>query len=148
MDSDQRKMHTVLYENSKISKLGCEEIYDVDVEKYFDTVEHYKLLKLVARRVSDGKVLRVIKQWLRSGYVEEGQHKQSKRGTPQGGVISPLLANIYLNPIDKAFEESGIGKLEEGSVHIVRYADDMIILGKKNLEKGIKYSTLYRKIRS
>ena len=134
----KKNAHGAIREIAKYLNWGCEEIYDVDVEKYFDTVEHYKLLKLVARRVSDGKVLRVIKQWLRSGYVEEGQHKQSKRGTPQGGVISPLLANIYLNPIDKAFEESGIGKLEEGSVHIVRYADDMIILGKKNLEKGIK----------
>jgi RNA-directed DNA polymerase len=134
----ERSAHGAIREIAKYLNWGCEEIYDVDVEKYFDTVEHYKLLKLIAQRVSDGKILRVIKQWLSSGYVEDGQHKQSKRGTPQGGVISPLLANIYLNPIDKAFERSGIGKLKEGSMHIVRYADDMIILGMKNLEKGIK----------
>jgi len=134
----KKSAHGAIREIVKYLNWGCEEIYDVDVEKYFDTVEHSKLLRLLAQRISDGKILRVIKQWLKSGYVEEGQHRQSKRGTPQGGVISPLLANVYLNPIDKAFERSGIGKLKEGSIHIVRYADDMIILAKKNLEKGIK----------
>lgn len=134
----KKSAHGAIREIAKYLNWGCEEIYDVDVEKYFDTVEHSKLLKLIALRISDGKILRVIKQWLKSGYVEEGQHRQSKRGTPQGGVISPLLANVYLNPIDKAFERSGIGKLKEGSIHIVRYADDMIILANKNLEKGIR----------
>jgi len=134
----KKSAHGAIREIAKYLNWGCEEIYDVDVEKYFDTVEHSKLLKLIALRISDGKILRVIKQWLKSGYVEEGQHRQSKRGTPQGGVISPLLANVYLNPIDKAFERSGMGKLKEGSIHMVRYADDMIILAKRNLEKGIK----------
>ncbi|MCX6159513.1 MAG: group II intron reverse transcriptase/maturase [Ignavibacteriae bacterium] len=141
----KKSAHGAIREIAKYLNWGCEEIYDVDVEKYFDTVEHYKLLKLIAQRVSDGKILHVIKQWLRSGYVEDGQHKQSKRGTPQGGVISPLLANIYLNPIDKAFERSGIGKLREGSIHMIRYADDMIILGKKKLEKGIRILKHYIK---
>ena len=141
----KKSAHGAIREIAKYLNWGCEEIYDVDIEKYFDTVEHYKLLKLIAQRVSDGKILRVIKQWLKSGYVEDGQHRQSKRGTPQGGVISPLLANIYLNPIDKAFERSGIGKLKEGSIHIVRYADDMIIMGKKNLEKGINILEHYIK---
>lgn len=116
---------------------GCEEIFDVDLEKYFDTVEHWKLMRLLGRRISDGRILHVIKQWLSSGYVEDNQHHQSKRGTPQGGVISPLLANIYLHPVDKAFERGGIENISQGSIHIVRYADDMIILAQKNLEKGI-----------
>jgi hypothetical protein len=68
--------------------------------------------------------------------VEEDKHHQSKRGTPQGGVISPLLANIYLHPLDEAFERSGIKNISRGSIHLVRYADDMIILAQKNLEKG------------
>lgn len=141
----KRSAHGAIREIAKYLNWGCEEIYDVDVEKYFETVEHYKLLKLVAQRISDGKILRVIKQWLNSGYVEDGQHRQSKRGTPQGGVISPLLANIYLNPIDRAFEQSGIWKLKEGSIHIVRYADDILILGKKNIERGIKILEYYIK---
>ena len=133
----KKSAHGAVREIYKYLNWGCEEIYDVDLEKYFDTVEHAKLLKLVALRVSDGKVLHVIKQWLSCGYVEDGQHRQSKRGTPQGGVISPLLANIYLNPVDQAFERNGIGNISNGSIHIVRYADDMIVLAQNNLERGI-----------
>jgi len=133
----KKSAHGAVREIHKYLNWGCEEIYDVDLEKYFDTVEHAKLLKLVALRVSDGKVLHVIKQWLSCGYVEDGQHKQSKLGTPQGGVISPLLANIYLNPVDQAFERKGLGERSKGSIHIVRYADDILILAQNNLESGI-----------
>lgn len=133
----KKNAHDAVREIYKYLNWGCEEIYDVDLEKYFDTVEHWKLMKLLALRISDGKILHVIKQWLDCGYVEDGQHRQSKRGTPQGGVISPLLANVYLNPVDKAFERSRLGDKKEGSIHIVRYADDMIVLAQRNLEKGI-----------
>ena len=133
----KRSAHGAIKEIYKYLNWGCEEIYDVDIEKYFESVEHWKLLKLLARRVSDGKILHVIKQWLSCGYVEDNQHRQSKRGTPQGGVISPLLANIYLNPVDKAFERSKLGNISEGSIHIIRYADDMLILAQWKLEKGI-----------
>jgi group II intron reverse transcriptase/maturase len=134
----KRSAHGAIKEIHKYLNWGCEEIYDVDLEKYFDTVEHWKLMKLLARRISDGKILHVIKQFLSCGYIEDDQHKQNKRGTPQGGVISPLLANIYLNPVDKAFESRALGNIKEGSIHLVRYADDMVILAQKNLGKGIK----------
>lgn len=133
----KKSAHDAVKEVYKYLNWGCEEVYDVDLEKYFETVEHWKLMKLLARRISDGRILHVIKQWLSCGYVEEDQHRQSKRGTPQGGVISPLLANIYLHPVDKAFERSRIGTIREGSIHIVRYADDILILAQENLEKGI-----------
>jgi group II intron reverse transcriptase/maturase len=133
----QKSAHAAVREIYKYLNWGCTEVYDVDLEKYFDTVDHSKLMKLVARRISDGQILHVIRQWLDCGYVEEGHHRQSKRGTPQGGVISPLLANIYLNPVDQAFERRGLGTIENGSIHLIRYADDMIILAQKNLEAGI-----------
>ena len=132
-----KSAHDAIREIYKYLNCGCEEIYDVDLEKYFDTVEHWKLMRLLARRISDGKILHVIKQWLSCGYMEDNQHHQSKRGTPQGGVISPLLANIYLHPVDKAFERGGIKNISKGSIHIVRYADDMLILAQRDLEKGI-----------
>jgi group II intron reverse transcriptase/maturase len=132
-----KSAHDAVREIHKYLDWGCEEVYDVDLEKYFDTVDHGKLMKLVARRVVDGQVLHVIKQWLSCGYVEDGQHRQSKKGTPQGGVISPLLANIYLNPVDQAFERKGLGTLKQGSIHLVRYADDMVILAKRNLDEGV-----------
>ncbi|MGE5354316.1 MAG: group II intron reverse transcriptase/maturase [Acidobacteriota bacterium] len=133
----KKSAHDAVREIYKYLNWGCEEVYDVDLEKYFETVEHWKLMKLLSRRISDGRVLHVIKQWLSCGYVENDQHHKTKRGTPQGGVISPLLANIYLNPVDKAFERSKIGNISKGSIHIVRYADDMVILAQKNLETGI-----------
>jgi group II intron reverse transcriptase/maturase len=139
----KKSAHGAIREIYKYLNWGCEEIYDVDLEKYFDTVEHWKLMKLLARRISDGKILHVIKQWLSCGYIEDNQHHQSKRGTPQGGVISPLLANVYLNPIDKAFERNGIKTISKGSIHIVRYADDMIILAQKNLDIGIELLKYY-----
>jgi RNA-directed DNA polymerase len=132
-----KSAHGAVREIYKYLNWGCIEVYDVDLEKYFDTVEHWKLMKLVARRISDGQILHVIKQWLSCGYIEEGQHRNSTRGTPQGGVISPLLANIYLNPVDQAFERSGMRNISKGSVHLVRFADDMLILAQKELGKGI-----------
>lgn len=132
-----RSAHEAVREIYKYLNWGCIEVYDVDLEKYFDTVDHGRLMKLVARRISDGEVLRVIRLWLSCGYVEEGQHRQSSRGTPQGGVISPLLANIYLHPVDQAFERRRLGAIGNGSIHLIRYADDMMILAQRNLEDGI-----------
>jgi group II intron reverse transcriptase/maturase len=133
----EKSAHDAVREIYKYLNWDCTEVYDVDLEKYFDTVDHNKLMKLVARRISDGEILHVLKLWLSSGYVEEGQHRQSTKGTPQGGVISPLLANIYLNPVDQAFKRRKLGTIDKGSIHLVRYADDMIILAQKNLETGI-----------
>jgi group II intron reverse transcriptase/maturase len=95
-------------------------------------------MRLLARRISDGRILHVINQWLSCGYVEDDQHKQSKRGTPQGRVISPLLANVYLNPLDNVFERMMWGCISEGAIHLVRYADDMLILAQRNLNKAIE----------
>lgn len=134
----KRSAHDAIRKIYKYLNWGCEEIYDVDIERYFDTVEHWKLMRLLAKRILDGRILHIIKQWLSSGYVENGNYQQNKRGTPQGGVISPLLANIYLNPLDKAFEQGGIKNISKGSIHLVRYADDIIILAQKNLERGIE----------
>jgi group II intron reverse transcriptase/maturase len=141
----ERSAHGAIREIYKYLNWGCTQVYDVDLEKYFDTVEHWKLMRLVASRVADGQILHVIKQWLSCGYVEDGRHRQSKRGTPQGGVISPLLANIYLNPVDQAFKRDGLGNVSKGSIHLVRYCDDMLILAQKELGKGIALLEQYTK---
>jgi len=85
-------------------KEGKTEVFDADLSKYFDTIPHAKLLKLVAMRISDIHVIHLIKLWLKAPVIEDGKMsggKKTKVGTPQGGVISPLLANIYLNLVDK-----------------------------------------------
>jgi RNA-directed DNA polymerase len=97
-----------------------------DLSRYFDTIPHRELLKQVGRRVSDGSVLRLIKSWLRASIVEEDRDGKwhvlpNLRDTPQGGVISPLLAKLYLNPLDY-----GVNQKCAGQARMVRYADDFV----------------------
>lgn len=100
-------------------------VVDADIQGYFDNINQEKLLKLVEMRISDKRVIKLIRQWLKAGVMEEGNIKHSELGTPQGGVISPLLANIYLSYFDKLWEKYGtdIGEL-------TRYADDFVIVCK------------------
>lgn len=95
-------------------------VVDIDLRKYFDTVNHELLLDTVNEEISDGSVLRLIRMFLKSGVMEENIFRATEEGTPQGGVISPLLANIYLNKTDWIVASKGY--------EMVRYADDMVIL--------------------
>lgn len=92
---------------------------EVDIEKFFDSVDQEMLIDQVAEEISDGSTLRLIRALLKSGIMKDGKIKASEEGTPQGGVISPLLANIYLHPLDEALEKD---------FNLVRYADDAVIL--------------------
>lgn len=98
-------------------------VVDADIESYFDRIDHDLLISLVKRRIGDRRVLKLIQQWLRVGIMEEGGWVSSEVGSPQGGVISPLLANIYLHVLDMYWEEqyASLGKL-------VRYADDSVVI--------------------
>jgi len=104
----------------ELLKAGHTHVVDVDIKGYFDTINHERLMKRVRERIADGRILTIIEEFLKQGVMEEGSWQKAKEGTPQGGVISPLLANIYLDPLDKLMSESGI--------EMVRYADDMVIL--------------------
>jgi group II intron reverse transcriptase/maturase len=105
---------------------GHSHVVDVDLRSYFDTIDHGTLMRLVERRVGDVRVLRLIRAWLRAGVMEDGVVEHPVRGTPQGGVISPLLANIYLHEVDRAWS----GR----PVRLVRYADDMVLLARDKRE--------------
>jgi RNA-directed DNA polymerase len=95
-------------------------IVDVDIRRYFDTIPHEALMARVKDQIADGRVLTLIRQFLTQGVLDQGQYTEPEAGTPQGGVISPLLANVYLNPLDHLLLAQGYAA--------VRYADDLVIL--------------------
>jgi RNA-directed DNA polymerase len=114
-------------------EVGRREVYDADLSNYFDTIPHDRLMRAVERRIADRTILKLIRMWLRCPVVEQGDKgsgKKMDKGTPQGGVISPLLANIYLHDMDRAFYEDKEGPYQVANARLVRYADDFVILAR------------------
>lgn len=100
-------------------ELGRNWIYDCDIKGFFDSIPHKKLMKVLNKVIADGTVLDLIWSWLKCGYMEDGKYYNAKAGQPQGGVISPLLANVYLNELD--------WELHKAKIYFVRYADDFLL---------------------
>jgi len=130
-----RRAHDALEEVQTNLKRQRTEVYDADLSSYFDTIDHGRLMEQVRRRVTDGPVLRLIQMWLTCPVeAEDGdghlQRTRPTQGTPQGGVISPLLANIYLHQLDHAFQHDPSSPLCFANARLVRYADDFVVLAR------------------
>lgn len=106
---------------------GCRWVLEVDIRKYFDSVDRKRLMELVGQRIGDGVILRLLNKWLQAGVMEAGTRQQAEGGTPQGGVISPLLSNIYLHEVFDQWFAEVVRERMEGRVFAVRYADDLVI---------------------
>ncbi len=115
---------------------GCTDVVDADLSKYFDTIPHPALMQTLARRIVDPDMLGLIKQWLKAsvettgvdGGRRMGGGKANQVGVPQGGVISPLVANLYMNRFLKYWRQTGKGEVWDA--HIINYADDFVILSR------------------
>lgn len=111
-----------------MNKYGLEYVVDMDLSKCFDTLDHELIIKAVNKKISDGRILKLVRQFLESGVMEGGVVHETEIGSPQGGPISPLLMNLYLDEFDQKMKGMGI--------RIVRYADDILILAKNKKEAG------------
>ena len=131
----ERSAHDALREIWTHLEAGYQAVYDADLKGYFDSIPHSRLLACVRKRVADGSVIKLIRMWLKTPVVEQqGGGKppkvsRSKTGTPQGGVISPLLSNIYLHWFDHAFHRLD-GPAQWANAKLVRYADDFVVLAR------------------
>lgn len=127
-----RSCHTAIEELLEYHKMGYKIVLDADIKGFFDNISHKLIMALVEKEISDGNILNMIKKFLQAGVMEEGQIKPTRKGTPQGGVISPLLSNIVLNHLDWTLDKHGY--------KFVRYADDFVILckSKPDAEKALK----------
>jgi RNA-directed DNA polymerase len=102
-------------------------IVEVDIRKFFDTLDHARLRELLRQRIHDGVLLRLIDKWLKAGVLEEGSHTFPEAGTPQGGVVSPLLANVYLHYVLDVWFEREVKPRLHGRAFLIRYADDFVM---------------------
>ncbi len=135
----RKSAHDAVDDVSKAMNTGYTEVIDADLSKYFDTIPHANLMTVVAERICDGAILHLIQMWLKAPVMEEdkdgtkrniGGGKGNCRGTPQGGVISPLLSNLYLHLLDRIWERKNLQ--QRLGARIVRYADDIVILCRRS----------------
>jgi group II intron reverse transcriptase/maturase len=129
--------HMALDKVSKHLREGYEYVIDADLQSYFDTIPHDRLETQIRKRVTDGSVIQLIKQFLKAGVMEGELYEDTPLGAPQGGVLSPLISNIYLHQLDQLMSERGH--------RIVRFADDFVILcrSQKGAERVMKSVTRY-----
>ena len=130
-----RSAHDALHDlRTALMTQGMRWVLDIDIKRYFDTIPHSQLRGFLDRRVTDGVVRRMIDKWLKAGVLESGSLSHTTEGTPQGGVISPLLANIYLHYVLDEWVATVVAPRLKGRYILVRYADDLVMAFEDHLD--------------
>lgn len=141
----KKSAHDALDDVADALAKGHRQVIDADLSKYFDTIPHAKLMTALAERISDGEILHMLQMWLKAPVIEEdkdgkkrtlGDGKGNRKGTPQGGVISPLLANLYLHLMDRTWEKRLV--TQKLGARLVRYADDFVLLCRNGTDKPME----------
>jgi len=141
----KKSAHEAIDAIADAMRRGQTQVIDADLSKYFDSIAHTKLMATVAERIVDGAVLALIKQWLKAPVMGDSENgkmacvdggKGNSRGTPQGGVISPLLSNIYLHQMDRIWQRGELAKNQQAK--LVRYADDFVVLCRKDVATPLR----------
>ena len=144
---ENRNVHMALREvNQTIMYKGVNYILDCDIKGFFDNVDHYWLMEFLKHDISDKNFLRYIVRFLKSGIMENGQLQECKKGTPQGGLISPILANVYLHYVLDSWFEKCVKPSLQGNAYLVRFADDFIIMFKYENEAKQVYERLVERL--
>jgi len=136
-----RSAHDALEEIRQTMNAGYRVVLDGDIKGFFDSINHEKLLEFLRLRLSDRRILKVIRKWLKCGVMDGGVVSETEMGTPQGGVISPLLANVYLHEFDKFWKEQN-----EVQGKLIRYADDFVILFRTQKDANIGFRLVKEKL--
>jgi RNA-directed DNA polymerase len=135
----EKSAHQAISAIKEAISTGKKQVYDADLKGYFDSIPHDKLMKAIERRIADRQILKLILKWFRAPIWEPGKSmKSNDQGTPQGGVISPLLANIYLHWFDKIFNGSS-GPGTRAKAVLVRYADDFVVIARYVTKKVVTW---------
>jgi len=130
-----RSAHDALHDlRTAFMTRGVRWVLDIDIRRYFDTIPHDQLRRFLDQRVTDGVIRRMIDKWLKAGVLEDGSLSHATEGTPQGGVISPLLANIYLHHVLDEWVVSVVAARLKGRYILVRYADDLVMAFEDHLD--------------
>jgi group II intron reverse transcriptase/maturase len=129
-----KSAHDAVEEIVKYLNFGCEHVVDADITACFDNIPRHNLMMQIAKRISDGALLHLIRQCLDAGIMENNEIHAQERGTPQGSPLSPLLANIFLDQLDKQWKHSLLWLESSANAHLVRYADDLVILSEGDAE--------------
>ncbi|RKQ11079.1 group II intron reverse transcriptase/maturase [Oceanobacillus bengalensis] len=132
--------------NVYLEKRPTNYVVDADIKGFFDNVNHEWMMKFLKHRINDPNLLRIIARFLKGGYLEEGKYYESDKGTPQGGVISPILANVYLHYVLDLWFEKVVRKQCKGKAYIVRYADDFVCCFQYREDAEAFYSALIKRL--